>query len=56
MTLYQAATETRKILKSHDGNTIPAIRHLRQQGLSFKTAKTMVLEIKANAPWWKSAK
>lgn len=56
MTLAQAANATRQILKDHDGNTIPAIRELRRQGLSFKTAKTMVMEIKAKADWWKLTK
>lgn len=53
MTLSQAARRTKEILAENNGDTIPAIRELRRQGLSFKTAKTMVLEIKANAAWWK---
>ena len=53
MTLQQAAKRTKEILAESQGDTIPAIRELRRQGLSFHTAKTMVLEIKAGAAWWK---
>jgi hypothetical protein len=35
------------------GRKVAAVRWLRTQGLTFPTARTMVVEIAANAPWYR---
>jgi hypothetical protein len=55
MTLDQAAKMVDGILQDRKGETFHAIRFLRREGLSFRTAKNMVLEIKNGAAWWKKS-
>lgn len=43
----------RALLKSH--GYLHAVRYLRSLGLTFPTARTMVREIAADAPWYRRA-
>lgn len=53
MTLHEAAAMVRRI-NPDGGRRLEAIRFLRGLGLTFATARTMVLEIQDGKRWWKA--
>lgn len=54
MTLPTATARARAILDTK--GTIEAIRFLRSLGISFLTARQMVRDIRADAPWYRRDK
>lgn len=55
MTLEESIRQTKRILAANRKGTgrLEAIRWLRALGLGFRTARAMVDEITAGAPWYR---